>query len=408
MTAFDDSAKQFAEKWRACYANNGTCVEFAKEMGTSERALYARRKRVEKHLGIELPTMVGSAVSAARVRARSALKGWAPEHDMTHEVPDPFTVKGVSTLYVTDEEGKTSVKAQWVKSTQDAAAREEMLQAAVVAFTEELPKLSPRKAKGKYLPDLHTVYPMGDPHIGQNSWAEECGQSWDLSIAERVHCSVVDALVDGAPASESATIIDLGDAFHYDSIAAVTPRGGNNLDVDGRYAKVISVGIKIMRRCIESALAKHKRVHIICVPGNHDETGGLWLSAALAHIYEREPRITVETQPSLFAYFEFGKNLVGVHHGHTVKMKDLPPVMAADRPEAWGRAKHRFWLTGHIHHQQILELPGCVVESFNTLAPNDAYATSGGWRSRENMKAIVLHREFGEVARHTVNPQMVL
>jgi DNA repair exonuclease SbcCD nuclease subunit len=170
---------------------------------------------------------------------------------------------------------------------------------------------------------------------------------------------------------------------------------------------MIAITIKIMRQCIESALGKHKRVHVICIPGNHDESGALWLSAALAHVYERETRVTVETQPSLFAYFEFGKNLIGCHHGHTCKMAQLPGVMAADRSEAWGRTTHRYWYTGHIHTQTVMELPGCVVESFNTLAPNDAYATSGGWRSRENMKAIVLHREHGEVARHTVSPAML-
>ena len=85
----------------------------------------------------------------------------------------------------------------------------------------------------------------------------------------------------------------------------------------------------------------------------------------------------------------------------------LPGVMAADRAEMWGASKFRYWLTGHIHNQQIKEFAGCTVESFNTLAPNDAYAANGGWRSRQNMKAIILHKEFGEVARHTVCPQML-
>ena len=340
------------------------------------------------------------------VERRAALlvrKGYSPTHDMTHAVPDGYLAKGVSTYY--NKDGQPA--GQWVKSAIDHERQREMLEAATAAFCEDLPKLPKRKASGTYLPDLHTVYPMGDPHIGLNTWAEECGQPWDLAIAERVQCGAMDALVAGAQATETATVIDLGDLLHYDSIAAVTPRGGNNLDVDGRYAKVIRIGIKVMRQCIESALGKHKRVHVICIPGNHDETGGLWMSAALAHIYDREPRVTVDTQPSLFAYFEFGKNLIGVHHGHTVKMKDLAGIMASDRAEAWGKAKHRYWYTGHIHHQSVLELPGCVVESFNTLAPNDAYATSGGWRSRENMKAIVLHREYGEVARHTVSPAML-
>lgn len=357
---------------------HGTINKTAKALGVARSGLQGRFKRI-------------------------ALKGYSPEHDMTHHVPDGYKVKGVSTLYRDDG----TVAAQWVKSTADAERQRAMLEAAIEGFTTDLPRLPRRKATGTYLPDLHTVYPIGDAHIGMRSWREETGQDWDLKIAERVQCGAMDALVQGAPPTETATIIDLGDWLHTDSMAAVTPRGGNQLDADGRYAKMIQVGIKIMRQCVESALAKHSSVHVICIPGNHNETGALWMSAALAHMYEAEPRVTVDTQPSLFAYFEFGKNLCGTHHGHTCKMKDLPSVMAADRSEAWGRTKHRYWYTGHIHHQSVMELPGCVVESFNTLAPNDAYATSGGWRSRENMKAIILHREHGEVARHTVSPAML-
>ncbi len=332
-----------------------------------------------------------------------AKKGYSPAHQMTHAVPDGYMVKGVSTLY--REDG--TVAQQWVKSTADAERQLALMREAITAMVSELPKLPPRKASGIYLHDLMTIYPVGDLHVGMRSWFEETGGNWDLKIAERVQCGAMSALVEGVQPTETAAVIDLGDWLHTDGLVAQTPRSGHPLDADGRYAKMIQVGIKIMRQCIESALSKHKHVRVICIPGNHNETGALWMSAALSQIYEKEPRITVETQPSLFAYFQFGKTLVGIHHGHTVKMEALPGVMASDRPEMWGTSKFRYWMTGHIHHQQIKEFPGCTVESFNTLAPNDAYAANGGWRSRQNMKAIVLHKEFGEVARHTVCPAML-
>jgi len=352
--------------------------------------------KAAKHLGV--------ARSGLQERAkRLALKGYSPAHGYTHHVPDGFKLKGVSTMY--REDG--TVAAQWVKSTADAERQLAMMREAIDAMTCDLPKLLARKAKGTYLPDLMTVYPIGDAHIGMRSWMEETGANWDLKIAERVQCGAMAELVSGAPATETAAVIDLGDWLHSDGIVAQTPRSGHPLDADGRYAKIIQVGVKIIRQCIESALEKHKFVRVICIPGNHNESGALWMSVALSQIYERESRVTVDTQPSLFAYFQFGRTLVGIHHGHTVKMEALPGVMAADRPEMWGSSKHRYWLTGHIHNQSIKEFAGCTVESFNTLAPNDAYAANGGWRSRQNMKAIVLHKEFGEVARHTVCPQML-
>lgn len=334
---------------------------------------------------------------------RLALKGYSPQHDMVHSCPDGYKVKGVSTMYKPDG----SIAAQWVKTSADNERRHEMLLAACAALVEDLPKLPSRQYAGTYTPDLMACYPIGDPHIGEYIWAEECGKGWDLSIAERVHCGAMAALVEAAPASEKCVIVNLGDAAHYDSLAAVTPRSGHHLDADSRYAKMVRVLVKVIRQCIETALTKHKFVHIINVPGNHDETGALWLSIALDHIYENEPRVTVDTSPSLFTYFEFGENLVGTHHGHSCKADRLGQVMATDMPKEWGRSKHRYWWTGHVHHESKKEYPGCTVESFNTLAPGDAYATAGGWRSRENMKCVVLHREYGEVARHTVHPDML-
>lgn len=352
--------------------------------------------KAAKALGLHIRTV-------ERRRARLALKGWSPDHDMTRTVPDGFAVKGTSTLY--REDG--TIAAQWVKSSADADRREAMLRETLVALTEDLPQLKPRRSGRAGHSDLLTAYLIGDPHIGMRAWGEECGDDWDLTIAERVHCGAMAQLVEAAPATECGLIVNLGDLLHYDSMAAVTPRGGNMLDADGRYAKMVRVAVKVMRQCIESALSKHRRVHVINAPGNHDETGALWMSIALSQIYEREPRVTVDTSPSLFAYHRWGKCLIGVHHGHTCKMDQLPSVMAADRATDWGETLHRYWWTGHIHHVTVREFPGVMVESFGTLAAKDAYATAGGWRSRESMTAIVLHKEHGEVARSMVSPAMV-
>lgn len=333
----------------------------------------------------------------------ASLAGFSPEHDMRHTVPDGFTVKGVSTLY--DRDGK--VAAQWVKSDQDKARALKILQDEFLLAAKEIPRAKPVKARSHYASDLMACYPIGDAHIGMRSWAEETGADFDLAIAERRQCDAMAALVASAPAAESALVVNLGDFLHYDSLEAKTPRSGHLLDADGRYAKVVRVAVRVMRQCIDSALRKHQRVRVVNAIGNHDETGAIWLSVALAAAYENEPRVEIDQNPSLFTYVEHGRCLIGVHHGHTCKPDKLPGVMAADKPEAWGRTRHRYWWLGHVHHQAVKEHPGCVVESWNTLASNDAYAAAGGWRSREQMSCVVLHREHGEVARLMVNPRML-
>lgn len=364
------------------------CIAALRKTGGNERA-------AARILGVNQ----GSVRHRKRMLAR---KGWSPDHDMTKTVPDGYMVKGVSTLYVDGV-----AKAQWVKSAVDAERFEAMIREACIAACEDLPRVPARKSAGVFLKHLMACYPIGDAHIGMLSWPEETGESWDLSIAERVQCGAMAHLVEGAPAAEKATIVNLGDWFHYDGLEPVTARSGHVLDSDGRYAKMVRVGMKVMRQCIESALSKHRTVHVINVVGNHDDTGALWMSIALGHMYANEPRVTIDQSPAAFTYFRHGKVLVGCHHGNTCKPDKLAGVMAADRPKDWGDSEHRYWWLGHVHHESVKEYPGVRLETFNTLAAKDAWATASGYRAARNMKCIVLHAEFGEVARHTVNPAML-
>jgi UDP-2,3-diacylglucosamine pyrophosphatase LpxH len=358
---------------------------------------HGSNRKVAAALGLDIRTV-------ERRRSRLALKGWSPDHDMTRTVPDGFAVKGTSTLY--REDG--SIAAQWVKSTADTDRREAIMREAIAAAADFVPVAPKRKTvPGKYRDDLLVTYPIGDPHIGMLAWAKECGADWDIEIAKRTHQLVVADLVSRSPQTEQALIVNLGDLMHYDSMAAVTPRGGNNLDADGRYNRMLHAAADVMIQCVESALDRHKRVHVVNAIGNHDETGAQAIALVLKHRFHREPRVTVDTSPSVFNYYRWGANLIGVHHGHTCKPDVLPGVMATDRAKDWGETLHRYWYMGHIHHASMKEYPGVTVESFGTLAAKDAYATAGGWRAKETMKAIILHRDHGEAARTTSSPAMV-
>ena len=341
--------------------------------------------------------------TAWKRKAKLARQGYSPEHHFTRIVPDGFKAKGVSTYF--NKEGKPT--GQWVKAEIDNERMSEIIREACEAMVEELPRAKPVKPGKNHLSHLMAVYPIGDAHIGMRAWAPETGQDWDLNIAERVQCGSMAALVDMAPPAEKAVIVNLGDWFHADNMEGVTSRSGHILDVDGRYAKMIRVGIKVMRQCIESALRKHATVRVLNVIGNHDDTGAIWLSIALSHIYAGEPRVEIDSSPSPFLYVEYGKVLIGAHHGHSCKPDRLPGVMASDMAQAWGRTEYRAWLIGHVHHQSVKEYAGVTVESFNTLAAKDAYAHWGGYRAQQNMKCIVYHAQYGEVARHVVNPAML-
>jgi hypothetical protein len=328
--------------------------------------------------------------------------------DVQH-LPDPKTISKISTLK--DQDGK--VTQQWVTEKPADAEREALWFAAAAALAAALPPAPPIAGPANQpSADLLALYPVGDHHNGLYAWWRETGASYDLDIAEKLLARATDELIALLPPCETSLIALLGDYFHYDSLEPVTPTSRNMLDSDGRYAKMIDVGMRSVRRMIERAAERHSRVHVIVETGNHDLSSSIFLALALHQIYRDNPRITIDTSPAHFHYFEWGKVLIATHHGHGVKMQNLPLIMAADRREAWGRTKYGYWLTGHVHHAETQsavvnkDFANVSVESFRVLAPVDAWAAQKGYRSIRDMKAIVMHREFGEVARFSVKPEM--
>jgi hypothetical protein len=337
------------------------------------------------------------------LQRRAASRGYSPANDMTKTTPDGFSVKGVSTLYGRDG----SIRGQWVKTKADENEKYQMLLDAMSTIAHKWEGLSePSKAPAHTNDDLLAVYVAGDPHLGMHSWAGETGENFDLKIAEHELYTAADHLVNVAPAASHALVISCGDFYHADNRGSTTT-GGTPVDSDGRWPKVLAAGIRLIRRIIDKALTKHQHVTFIAEIGNHDWHGSIMLALCIAQFYERDPRVTVDTSPAKCHYYLFGKNLIGTTHGDTIKLQNLPGVMACDRPEDWGRTLYRHWVVGHVHHSQVKEYPGCVVETFRTLAPADAWHKGQGYRSGRDMSCLVFHREFGQINRNTVGIQQV-
>lgn len=332
-----------------------------------------------------------------RIKDYAAIQGHAPEHDMYHTTPDTHVVKGVSTNY--DADG--NIRQQWVKTDLAKSAQNAAAVAMIEELKADLPTITPSEFTGYAADDLCAVYPLGDPHIGMKDLIND---GWDLTTAEAVFLGVFDRLVKSAPSCREAVIVNLGDYFHYDNaVLKQTMRSGHHLDTDGHYIDMVRTGIKIMKQMIQSALEHHDTVHIINVIGNHDDSGAMGLSVFLEQMYMDEPRVTVDVTRSEFNYYIFGNTLLGAHHGHNCKPAELPLVMAVDRAKEWAECDNRYWLTGHVHHDSKKDFNGCSVESFRTLASQDAWATSRGYRSQRDSKCLVIHRQHGEIERHIIN-----
>jgi len=314
-----------------------------------------------------------------------------------------YHVRGVSTLR--DRNGR--VVLAWEKTARDKDSQLQALLAAVATIGDKLPR-EPLVALGTVNADLDDdllcVYPLGDPHFGLYSWAQETGQDFDLKIAERGLVSAADRLVMLAPPARRALILNLGDFFHSDNQQNRTSRAGNALDVDSRWARVLQVGIRAMTRVVDRALEKHADVIIRCEIGNHDDHTSIVLATVLAHHYDVNPRVTVDTSPTQFWRYRFGRCLLATTHGHTCKLVKLPGIMATDWPEDWGATEHRRWYVGHFHHERVQEHPGCTVEVFRTTAARDAWHAAAGYRSGRDLRLHVWHSKRGLISTTRTEP----
>ena len=141
-----------------------------------------------------------------------------------------FPVVGESVL--TDKDGNEIMR--WVKTRIDKDQTEALMQAAMDAFSDEMPRLEPQKEIEQSYSETLALYPIFDMHIGAMAHKHECGENYDTATAERVMNGFFDYAVDKAPNSEKAVLLIGGDMIHSDGLEAVTPASGHVLDQDSR------------------------------------------------------------------------------------------------------------------------------------------------------------------------------
>ncbi len=325
--------------------------------------------------------------------AAQARRGWAPDHGIETPLPLGQKLRGTSTL-IDKRTGETVL--QWVKSNEDAEVQAELMRVVVSALQEEVRGLAkPIKAPKACLGRSLSAYIIGDAHFGLYAYAKEAGEDFDTDIASADLRAAIDILVDGAPKSAKAYLVDVGDFLHANSRDARTPQSGNMLDVDGRFSRVLRIAIDALKYCIGRMLQKHASVEVFITPGNHNPDAAGTLMLVLEAFYANDKRVLIEPSPSKYFYRRFGKNLIGITHGDKTKMDALPSIMATDRAVEWGETRHRYWWTGHIHHTKHQEYRGCFVEAFNTLAASDAWHHESGYRSARQMQRIDVDSEYG-------------
>lgn len=271
----------------------------------------------------------------------------------------------------------------------------ERIRAALEGLDAADPVLPPENV----MKDLCAVYPLMDAHVGMLGWGRETGaQDYDLDSAAQDVRHAFAKVVAMTPAAEQAVLLIGGDYFHSDDNRAETPANRHKLDVDGRFWKVLDVGIGIIAETVARLLAKHAKLHVRVLRGNHDIHSSMTLNFALAERYRNEPRVTIEKDPRDLFMMQWGKCAIFAHHGDKGKPQQMA-LYLSDVCPFWSQTRHRHYLTGHVHHDHAKDLGPLRYESLRAFCPPDAYAASMGYGGRRALQSITFHKQDGLVMR---------
>lgn len=247
--------------------------------------------------------------------------------------------------------------------------------------------------------DLCAVYPLMDAHVGMLAWGRETGsQDYDLDHAAQDMRHAFAKVLALTPAAEQAVLLIGGDFFHSDDNRAETPANRHKLDVDGRFWKVLDVGIGIIAETIHKLLQKHVMVMVRVLRGNHDPHSSMTLNFALAERYRNETRVHIEKDPRDLFMMQWGKCAIFAHHGDKGKPQQMA-LYLSDVCPFWSETRHRHYLTGHVHHDHAKDLGPLRYESLRAFCPPDAYAASMGYGGRRALQSITFHKADGLVLR---------
>ena len=214
----------------------------------------------------------------------------------------------------------------------------------------------------------------------------------------------MDEMVARTPESGTAIFTNLGDFFHSNNSRGRTEGSNNVVDVDGRYGKVLQVGLVLAVSCIERLLAKHKRVIICWLRGNHDPEVALGAALGIWASFRDEPRVQIDFNPSKFFTHQHGKTMLFATHGDALKPEKAALFAATEYPKIWGNTTKRYAKFGHVHHRAQAGTAGSMVwESFETLAAKDAWHAAHGYQADRSMTAITYHNVTGEWSRNRVS-----
>lgn len=290
---------------------------------------------------------------------------------------------------------------------------------AVERLLDRLREKSPRVKKIKRLklrvskPRHAIEFCLPDPHFGLRCFKPGADADWNPELCASMVMETLRELIKlSKPYGPIERIVlPLGnDFFHADSLLKpATTAGTVQPEADAYFPTVVggeTLALEIVGLLISEFGVP---IELFMIPGNHDRVTSFMLGRILRAYYRNDRNVVVHADQSPYKFWEYGVNLLGLEHGHSIQPIRLAALMANECPDAWARTKYREWHLGDQHRKVsskpgIAEEQGVSVEYLPGVVPPNEWhrLKSYNWQKRAAM-AFVYDYCAGPIARLQVN-----
>lgn len=314
----------------------------------------------------------------------------------------------VSWVHLMDGDTKTTTL---LRNPEEAQQEEEWRN----EFIENIKKHSPKvpKLKKRKITDPHMqLIDIADLHIGKAAFDHEGNSLYDIDKAVEVAHKAVESLVTyGAPYNPEQFVLPIGnDVLHVDGKGNTTT-SGTPQDTDKTWTHMVDAAFYLYVT-IAQELATIAPVKLIHCRDNHAEHLSYMLAKQVEAYLHNNPNVSADISRLDRMYHVYGKNLIGLDHGHGVSNGKLQEVVSAEQRKLWGEAEHCTFIRHHLHHADVMKkgvkvLNDQVLKDYAgmTIMYMRSPSSSDGWHhnkgyigGRKAIDSIVFHPDMGQIA----------
>lgn len=237
------------------------------------------------------------------------------------------------------------------------------------------------------------VIPMADLHYGERTGYISTGSEHNCEDSINGYWQIINDIIDRVSDIHFKQIYFTigGDMLNCDNKQGTTTRGTHQ-DNDGDIEQFIIDMTNNILSTVE-LLRTIAPVHIIYVPGNHDELVSFGIANVLRVYYKFFEDVTVDYSQIPRKYATFGNTLLGF--AHKLNTKNINNVLQMDVREEIGKTTNTVYFLQHYHKEFAVDEGGTDIRILPTISPLSRWAFGEGFVSRQKCQSFIIDEKYG-------------